>query len=246
MCCVGAAATVMSLSGQATAAESSNLRDFLFGRPDLEAAVPTVARYEGEGGRAFTFDRVDRGQALLKFDNDPEIWALTPTSGPRGDIIYKNDMGEPVLRATRLGGLTVFTTGRPEGAAAAFVGRATPPRPPAVLGPEALTQLALQASARASRAAQRLVEFAAPEVTPVTEAIYADAFTITAEAFVRVSQRGPVAEKMVTRFSLVRFLTGRGPSATTTGQTVQITLAPQMGIAGRPSSELIAAVISRR
>lgn len=246
MGCIGAATAVLSLWGHAQAKESSSLRDALFGHPELEAPTPMVARYQGETGQTFTFDRVDRREALLRFDNDPEIWVLTPTAGPRGDIIYKNDVGQPVLRTTRLGGLTVFTAGRPEGAAVAFLGQATAPRPTPVLGPDALTQLATLASARASRAAQHLIEFIAPEVTPVTEAVYADAFMITAEAFVHASQRGPTVQKMVTRFTMVRFISGRGPAATANGPTVQITLAPQLGVAGRPSSELIAAVLVRR
>lgn len=218
----------------------------MFGRQALEAPVPMVARYQGESGQAFTFDRIDRREALLKFDNDPEIWALTPTAGPRGDLIYKNDVGQPVLRTTRLGGLTVFTPGRPEGVAVAFVGQAAAPRPQVVLGPAGFIQLATQASARASRAAQHLVEFDAPDVTAVTEGVYADAIIITAEAFVHVSQRGPDVQKMVSRFSMVRFISGRGPAATIHGPLVQITVAPQLGIAGRPSSELIATLLARR
>jgi hypothetical protein len=44
----------------------------------------------------------------------------------------------------------------------------------------------------------------------------------------------------------VRFTTGRGPSAEAHGPVMQITIAPQLGVAGRPSSELIAAVLARR
>jgi hypothetical protein len=204
-----------------------------------------IARYQGETGETFTFDRIDRSEALIKFDDDPEIWALKPTPGPRGDIIYKNDMGQPVLRATRLGGVTIFTPGRPEGAAAAFIGQAAPPRPPPVLGYYGIAQLATQASARASRAAQHLIEFDAPDVTVETEGLYADAFLIAAEAFVHASQRGAAVQKTMSRFSSVRFIAGRGPSAEAHGPVVQITIAPQLGIAGRPSSELIAALLTR-
>ena len=56
----------------------------------------------------------------------PEVWALSRSRGPRGDIIYKNDISEPMLRATKLGGMTVFTPKHPDGAAAALVGSAMP------------------------------------------------------------------------------------------------------------------------
>ena len=68
--------------------------------------------------KRFVFDMSVQGRPLIKFDDSGEVWALTPTAGPRGDTIYKNDMGEPMLRSTRLGGLTVFTQDRPMGLAA--------------------------------------------------------------------------------------------------------------------------------
>ncbi len=238
----------MVCGSSACAQGSFNLRDALFGRhvhdEPREFAAPTVARYRIDAGQAFIFDRVNGG-ALLKYDDDPEVWALTPTPGPRGDVIYKNDVGEPMLRATRLGGVTLFTADRPDGAAAAFLGEALAPKQNAVFGPEALIQLMTQTSARASRAAQHLVEFDAPDVTPTSEAVFAQAFVIAAEAFVHVSQHGKPGQKVLARVAFVKFLAGSGPSAMARGATVQITVAPQLGIAGRPSSQRVAEVIGR-
>src|SRR5581483_4499808 len=93
------------------------------------AAVPITARYQTDEGGVFILDR-SRSKTLLKFENDPEIWVLQAAHGPRGDIIYRNDLGEEMLRATSLGGLTVFTVRRPEGSAAAFDG----PTPPLRIG----------------------------------------------------------------------------------------------------------------
>ena len=85
----------------------------------------------------------------------------------------------------------------------------------------------------------------APEVTPASEAVFAQAFVITAEAFVRVSQRGKPGQKVLARVTDVRFLSGSGPSAMMHGPLMQITVAPQLGIAGRPSSQRIVEVIGR-
>lgn len=247
---VGVALAASAVAGRAWAGEPFSLHDALFGRQShgqpAEFATPSVARYEADAGRGFVFDRADNGEALLKFDGDPEIWALKPTAASRGDIIYKNDLGEPVVRVTRLGGVTLFTPTRPEGSAAAFLGQAVAPKPVTVLGPQALQFLALQASARASRAAQHLIEFDAPEITPVTEGAFADAFIITSQAFIRVGQRAKAGDKVLARIVAVRFVTGHGPSAAVQGPTVQITVAPELGVAGRPSSERIAQVIARR
>jgi hypothetical protein len=73
----------------------------------------------------------------MKFDRSPEVWVLRAQPAPRGDILYLNDLGEPILRANRTGGLTVFTFDRPEGLPVALSGagqtlRMTP------LGPQQL------------------------------------------------------------------------------------------------------------
>jgi hypothetical protein len=100
--------------------------------------APAVARYVSEDGDGFVLDRT-QPKPLLKFDNNPEVWALAPHPGPRGDTIYKNDLGEPVLRATRLGGVTVFTDQRPGGSAAALAGGG-PALRLSPLGPQALLE----------------------------------------------------------------------------------------------------------
>ena len=117
-------------------------------------------------------------------------WALTAATGPRGDLIFKNDVGEAVLRMTRSGGVTLFTQDRPEGMAVVLSGAATGTlQPPASIGPNALFQALAASSARASRAAQHLISFVAPDVTPKTDWLFADAAVVTAEAFVRLAQR---------------------------------------------------------
>jgi hypothetical protein len=243
--------TASLVDGRAYAAAPPNLRDLLFGRhtdDSLRSAdTPTVARYEGEDGPAFILDRT-RGGALLQFDGDPEIWALTATPGPHGDVIYRNDLGQPMLRSTRLGGVTLFTPGRPSGMPAAFVGEGAPPRSPPVLGPDALFQLEVHASLRATRAAQHVVGFDTPEdfVTPTSEVVFAEAFIITAQAFARVAQRTKPGQSALSHIVQVHFVTGRGPDATVKGPVMRITVAPDLGVAGRPSSGRLIAVLSRR
>jgi Domain of unknown function (DUF4908) len=80
------------------------------------ASMPPVARYMAGDGDRFILDRTGT-VALLRFEHAEEIWALRPTPGPNGDTIYRNDIGQPVLRFTRLGGLTLFTPHQPWGEA---------------------------------------------------------------------------------------------------------------------------------
>lgn len=223
------------------AAQPGALRDGLFGRraPDgRQFTAPPVARYVAEDGVGFVFDRSQK-RPLLKFDSSPEVWALHPQPAPRGDVIYKNDLGDPVLRATRLGGVTVFTERRPDGSAAALVGGGAPLKL-AALGPQALLEKLAQASARASRAARRLIPFDA-EATPASSALIADAAIVTSEAVVRMS-RTPRSRGLLDRIRRVRLVEGRHSGAEIVNGTLLIMVAPEQGLAGRPSSERIVAV----
>lgn len=230
-------AVAVGFAGPADAAPGS-LRDGLFRKKQSEGrqfTAPPVARYVSEDGRVFILDR-SQGRPLLRFEGSPEVWALHPQPAPRGDVIYKNDVGEPVLRATRLGGVTVFTEQRPEGSAAAPTGAGTPLRL-APIGPQTLAERLLQASARASRAARRLIPFEA-EATPASSALLADAAMVTSEAMIRLG-REPRTRPLLARILKVRLAEGRRPTAALDRGVLMITVAPQQGMAGRPSSERI-------
>ena len=229
------------------ALEPGSLRDLLFGSSH-SAAAPAVARYKIEdGASSFVLDTASSRAAYLKFEGSGEIWALHPTPGPRGDTIYKNDMDEPVVRATHLGGITIFTQDQPEGMPAAFMGQAAPPRINLDIGPEALYNIFVQSSVRASHIAEHLVVFEGPQdVTAATAPIFADAAILTSQAFLRVGSKGKSGRTLVARFVKVEFDAGKGADATARGQVVRITICPDQGVAGRPSSQRIASVISRR
>ena len=110
----------------ALAGPLGSLGESLFGRHAKDGrdfAAPPIARYISEDGDVFVLDRTGT-KPLLKFESSYEVWALSAQQAPRGDTIYKNDLGEPVLRATRLGGITIFTDHRPDGEAAALAGPA--------------------------------------------------------------------------------------------------------------------------
>jgi len=235
-----AGALLVSLVCAAAPASAQGLRDSLFphhrafdGRP---SGAPVVGRYVSEDGDVFILDMSQGGPPLLKFENSFEVWALRAQPGPRGDTIYKNDLGETMLRATRLGGMTVFTDDQPGGEAAAVAGAGNPLR----LNPldaQALLDRLGQASARASRAARRLIPFEA-EATPSSSALIADAAMVTSEAVVRMTKK-PNSHRLLDKILKVRLTPGRKASAQIDQGVLQVVVAPPMGLAGRPSSERI-------
>lgn len=217
------------------AGPADRLRDGLArGRP-TDSEDPPLARYVSEQGRVFVLDRTQNA-ALLKFDDSPEVWALAPSPAPRGDVIYKNDLGQPVLRVTRLGGFTLFAGARPGGEAVSMAGGGAPIRLPP-MSPQAVFERLTQASLRASRAARRPMYFEA-EATPASSALIADAAILASLAIVRMAQ-GAEGRAALARFNRVRFEAGKAAEAGMKDGVLSIIVAPQAGLAGRPSSERI-------
>jgi hypothetical protein len=226
-------------AGAASALAAPSLSDALHGREDSRrAAPPPVARYVSETGSSFVVDRSASSRLLLKFENSPEVWVLEGHAAPRGDTIYKNDQGEAVLRATRLGGMTVFTDEAPAGAAAALVGQTSPLRLSRI-GPAELIQHIRVAGIRAGRAAQRQIsiEFDADDISA---SLIADAAMAFSEAVIRIAARSD-GRKILGNFSKISIATAKKPSVKVTDKKVlEIRVTPSMGLAGRPSSERIA------
>lgn len=225
----------LGLALPAAAGPVDRLREGLFKNRGAEASGPPIARYVSEEGRVFILDRT-QPVPMLKFEDSPEVWALAPNPAPRGDTIYKNDLGEPVLRATRLGGFTLFTDARPSGEAVSLAGGGSPLRLPP-LSPQAVFERLAQASLRASRAARRPMLFEA-EATPASSALIADAAVVTSLAIIRLSQRKD-GRALLGQFNRVRFQEGHKSQATLKNGVLNIVVAPSQGLAGRPSSDRI-------
>jgi hypothetical protein len=240
---ISAAALAVSLAACPSMAGPS-LRDMLFG-PNSDGRrkqIPPVASFIAEDGARFTIDR-STGQVLLKFDNSPEIWVLSSSFGPRGDVLYRNDYGDPFMKVTKLGGATMYFGSRSGGEPVAFVGPAAAIRLQA-LNAQALLQRLAQASVKASRAAGRLVVFDAPDVTSGSEAVYADAAAVAAEALAKIVQRKN-GRKAAARIKRIQLVQTRKVEARLTGDTLVVSIDPRRGVAGRPSSrKMVAAAMN--
>lgn len=232
-----AAACVLGLFAAGAEGGPIAFREAILGAGIGRAAEPPIGRYQTDQGAEFVLDR-SSGRALLKFDGDPEIWVLHPATGPRGDTIYRNDLGEEMVRATRLGGMTVFTQKRPDGSAAAFFSPCAPLRIPQ-LGPEGLALRFAQASDRASRAAQHAIEFeTGRDAEPETAGVIADAATVASEALVGMAAAAP-ARAALARILDVVITQGSRPAVALRRGVLTVTVDPRQGLFGRPSSRVI-------
>lgn len=236
--CAGAASAM-------TSQPVGGLGEYIFGsepQDDRSAPPPPVARYVSDEGQSFVLD-LSSSTPLMKFEDSQEVLALTPSPASRGDVIYRDDLGEPVLRVTKLGGLILFAPDRPGGAPAAFAGQAPGIRLPS-MSPAALLQHLGMASARCSRAAKHLIAFDAQEVTPGAEAVFADAAAVAAEAVSRLVHRRDGA-KLLARLERVLLLPGPQGEVTLSRRVLIITVNPVQGLAGRPSSARIIEIAAR-
>ena len=200
--------------------------------------TPVIGRYQTDEGGEFVLDRSAR-PPLLKFGDNPEIWVLQPAPGPRGDTIYRNDLGEEMLRATRMGGMTVFTETRPDGSAAAFDGASPPLRIPPAMSAEALESRLFQDMIHTSRVTQHQIGFAAgKDPNPGTSALMADTAMIVSQALIEMAGR-PGNKGIVTRIMEVMIIVGPRPAVALERGVLTVTITPSAGLNGRPSSRWI-------
>jgi hypothetical protein len=242
-----AGGAAMLMGAQTAHAGPFNLGDELFNGhalPWQHAKPPPVGLYrdEQDGDPPFILDR-SSSVVLLRFVDSAEIWVLVPQPAPRGDTLYKNDAGEPMLRVTRLGGLTLFTVNHPAGEAAALVADAPPLRPSPVLTQNMLLQRLIQATARTSRAVQRTVVFEAPDLTQQSVSLVADAAGVTSEAVIAMARR-PDGKRSLSKLAKVMLTSGRKVSVAFVNGVLQIVVVPKPGnplgdIEGRPSSRKV-------
>jgi hypothetical protein len=178
--------------------------------------------------------------ALLRFEHSDEVWALRAIPAPGGDTIYKNDLGQVVLRASRLGGLTLFTSHSPGGEAAQLVG-AVPPSRPNHVSTAALAQLLQLSMVKVARATG-LPAFKMHAEGEGEPFLYADTIAVTTDTLLKMAQLRE-GRPFVRRVREVYIHPGSRMDARLRNGVLEIVLSPREGIAGRPSSGRIAKAI---
>ncbi len=207
------------------------------------AQAPVAARYQAENV-AFTFDRTGPS---VRFEGAREIIALARQPAPMGGALYVNDVGEPVLRVSGLGGMTLFTAERPQGMPVAFVAMAAPNRLDDFRPDFDLGFWMRSVSSRITRQMGMRRQVAViGDLDPKTpSALVADALTLAEQAFRKNAQRQRLRERMEHIDTVLVKDEGAGPAVRVTGHTLEIIIVPAKGLAGRPSSEKIARALAR-
>ncbi len=231
-----AALSMLPLASQAQAQNQANAQaeqsQTLRNRGGLSSALPPTGRYVAESGEAFILDRSGQ-RPLLRFDRRDETWVLRPSAAPRGDVIYRNDAGDQLLRVTPGGGMTVYTPRAPGGSPASFSGPGQSLTPP-TLGPAQLFQLMARRSAMLSQAMGRLIEINV-DTGEQAEGLSVEALILSTDAVLRIA-RSPTARSSLDRLRSITIVEGARASVTYARGDLRIVVAPVQGVAGRPSS----------
>lgn len=231
----GAALTLLTMPAEATAQIRGNAQaeqsQALRSQGGVTRALPPTGRYVADSGEAFILDRSGQ-RPLLRFDQREETWVLRPTAAPRGDVIYRNDAGDQILRVTPGGGMTVYTPRVPAGSPASFSGPGQSLTPP-TMGPFRLFQLMERRSAMISQALGRLVEINLTGER--SEALCVEALVVTTDAVIRIA-RSPTARQHLSQLRSITIIEGGRTSVTYVRGQLLVVVNPDEGMAGRPSS----------
>lgn len=197
-------------------------------------AANAAQKYQDAGSqRMFSFELSTNG-GLLKFDDSPEVVPLRANTAQRGDSMFRSDTGELMLRQTEQGGVITYFSGN-MGAPAEIVGMAPPFGAP--VAPASLESSRKEASTRLSKLAGHDVTVFGTQEFANQAAWAADALMI---ARIGVEAAAKESAAAVRTLRAVRIMHARGPSVTYSADgELLIGINPDVGYAGRPSSDAI-------
>jgi hypothetical protein len=183
-----------------------------------------------DGAVRFVFDRSVGRVALVRFEGDPEVHVLRPAMAAGGGEIYRTEDGSVMLRVTSHGGIIVYTRANRTGAAASEEARVAPLTPQAIAVAD-MQQRFRNLQARARRSVGQTVTFIVPA------RMDAPAAGVVVDAAERATEG--LAAAPMTSVRRVIISIGSAPRVAVRGDQLFIQVAPQMGYAGRPSSNTI-------
>lgn len=233
-----AVAAALTLSAVPTLAEAQQQQGGTAPAPvqGLYREASGATRYATpDGGVRFVLDRSGGRAALVQFEGDREVHVLRPAMAAGGGEIYRTEDGAVMLRVTPHGGVIVYTRAIRTGAAASEEGRVAPLTPQALAVAEMQQRFrAIQAQAR-RRVGQDVVFTVPARMSAPVAGVVVDAAERAAEG---------LAAAPMTSVRQVIITVGDTPRIALRGQQLFIQVAPQMGYAGRPSSNTVRNVVT--
>ena len=230
------AAGVWALLGTDGASQPNPFQQML-GRDSQNEARQSVWFERADGRGRFIFDRTNQ-PALLWTEGSMEVHAAYRGRAAGGGEVWRTDTDRIILRVSNLGGWTYFPPDRPEGVLVDPMGRArTLVAAPA--GPDELQGAAEDMVSVLARVSRNEVSAELTSLTPDQNPYIIDAMAMIAYAAEAAPRRA------LRDMEIVRIGVGEAPRASFDGRTLDVSVAPQMGYGGRPSSEAIRLTLER-
>ncbi|MGV6801279.1 MAG: DUF4908 domain-containing protein [bacterium] len=210
-----------------------------------------IFQANGNQGRIrFLCDEADQATlecALLQGKAAEEIFLLTATRSPRGDVIYKDSDKQPVLRITSNGGATLFNPKHNETTRMAgklpLGGQAVLPIPVHAASLKAPAIRYRHVEERMRRASdllyqrhQTLITFVAEGPSGGDQAVLADAILTAAKGVDMVASDELGARYIINRLRQIQFVPADSVSMELAQGILTINYVRQEDLAGRPSS----------
>ena len=204
------------------------------GNARVAGQAQAATRYEEvTTQRGFVLEQRGR-EAIVKYEDSPEVMVLEAVPAQRGDVFLRNDAGEVLFRQTEQGNLVSYVDNK-NGAPAVMAGMVAP-----------LSAPPMTASLNEMRenAADTLSRLAGHEVTIFGAAQFANNEQWAAEALntmVRgVERSNGLAGRVASKLSAVRLTSARAASVSFKDGELVLGINPSEGYLGLPTSEAVA------
>lgn len=222
----------------ASANEQSNaIRDRLGNRRSEAAAVSRFERADGAGG--FVLDRTS-APVLFRWHGESEVLALTARRAAGGGTSLVTDWGYEILRVNSMGGATLYPPDVPSGVIADQWEPAGPLRMSQRSVDEVVDRVTWAAGAVRDELGHPVqIDYGAAPRDGL--AVMFEAIDLTVTGLRTARQRD---EQAGGDLALIRFVVGERASVRYDGTQLSVSIDPDAGFAGRPSSERIAHILT--
>jgi hypothetical protein len=206
-----------------------------------------LGEFQAGNNVRFTLTRY-RGEFLLHFSGDPEVYVLYADYGPLGGRVLRYDSGAVALQVAGWGSMTVYPDKEPDGLAAVRNGDASSPSLPAVGQQQILSAADDEASHIAYVCGLRFAftaDWNATANDAGLRALVYDTLGNTARGIARFAASTEGRAAFSQRISTVRFQQSSRTLIQLTGKTLIVTYNPSQGYMGRASSRAIAFALGK-
>jgi len=182
------------------------------------------------------------GQTRLRFADSDEVFYLSSEAAPLGGRVLKYDTGALALQVAGWGGVTLYTAEAKNGLPAEYTDVVQNVDPPPVAAKNVKPfagKLAQELSSRDDFAIGFFADWDGLSQSEDLRALGCDAMrnaTYALEELAKTGKRIIIAD----RLHIVKVIPGAKPEAIRHGGVLTVTVAPKLGISGRPSSLAIA------